>query len=231
MFFTIQHTISTVRKLPFTIQEKNGIKIRQAFYLWAKEKKKYNSKITIMKKLSVLSMLLLFISMGNIQAQTVKEESRKQKKAEQELLDQTLFDEAKQAIEMKNFILEADHVMFKYGTTAFVSPNTNFVAVKGNKAVVQVAFNIPISGPNGLGGITVNGNISGYKQTTDKKGNISVSMNVMGVGISAQVNIRLNKGSNNASVDISPNFNSNNFSLTGSLLPMAKANVFKGNSL
>ena len=184
-----------------------------------------------MKKLSVLSMLLLFISMGNIQAQTVKEESRKQKKAEQELLDQMFFDEAKQAIEMKNFILEADHVMFKYGTTAFVSPNTNFVAVKGNKAVVQVAFNIPISGPNGLGGITVNGNISGYKQTTDKKGNISVSMNVMGVGISAQVNIRLNKGSNNASVDISPNFNSNNFSLTGSLLPMAKANVFKGNSL
>ena len=176
-----------------------------------------------MKKLSILSMLLLFISMGNIQAQTVKEESRKQKKAEQELLDQMFFDEAK---EMKNFILEADHVMFKYGTTAFVSPNTNFVAVKGNKAVVQVAFNIPISGPNGLGGITVNGNISRYKQTTDKKGNISVSMNVMGVGISAQVNIRLNKGSNNASVDISPNFNSNNFSLTGSLLP-----IFKGNSL
>lgn len=48
-----------------------------------------------MKKLSILSMLLLFISMGNIQAQTVKEESRKQKKAEQELLDQMFFDEAK----------------------------------------------------------------------------------------------------------------------------------------
>ena len=56
-----------------------------------------------MKKLSILSMLLLFISMGNIQAQTVKEESRKQKKAEQELLDQMFFDEAKQAIEMKNW--------------------------------------------------------------------------------------------------------------------------------
>lgn len=37
--------------------------------------------------------------------------TRKQKKAEQELLDQALFDEAKQAITMKNFILEADHVM------------------------------------------------------------------------------------------------------------------------
>ena len=53
-----------------------------------------------MKKLSILSMLLLFISMGNIQAQTVKEESRKQKKAEQELLDQMFLDEATQAIEI-----------------------------------------------------------------------------------------------------------------------------------
>lgn len=53
----------------------------------------------------------------------------------------------------------------------------------------------------------------------------------MGTGISAQVNIRLDKGSNNASVDISPNFNSNRFTLTGSLLPLTKANVFKGTSL
>lgn len=73
---------------------------------------------------------------------------------------------------MKNFILEADHVIFKHGTSAFVSSNTNFVAVKDDKAVVQVAFNIPVSGPNGLGGITVEGSTSNYKQTTDKKGNI-----------------------------------------------------------
>ena len=184
-----------------------------------------------MKKLSVLPVLLLFVCLGNVQAQTAKEMTRKQKKAEQELLDQALFDEAKQAITMKNFILEADHVIFKYGTSAFVSSNTNFVAVKDDKAVVQVAFNIPVSGPNGLGGITVEGSTSNYKQTTDKKGNIFVSMSVMGTGISAQVNIRLDKGSNNASVDISPNFNSNRFTLTGSLLPLTKASVFKGTSL
>lgn len=122
-----------------------------------------------MKKLSVLPVLLLFVCLGNVQAQTAKEMTRKQKKAEQELLDQALFDEAKQAITMKNFILEADHVIFKHGTSAFVSSNTNFVAVKDDKAVVQVAFNIPVSGPNGLGGITVEGSTSNYKQTTDKK--------------------------------------------------------------
>lgn len=98
-----------------------------------------------MKKLSVLPVLLLFVCLGNVQAQTAKEMTRKQKKAEQELLDQALFDEAKQAITMKNFILEADHVIFKHGTSAFVSSNTNFVAVKDDKAVVQVAFNIPLA--------------------------------------------------------------------------------------
>lgn len=184
-----------------------------------------------MKKLAVLPMLLLFVCLGQIQAQTAKEMTREQKKAEQEALDQMLYDEAKQAIGAKNFILEADHVLFKYGTTAYVSSNTNFVAVHGDKAVVQVAFNIPVSGPNGLGGITVEGNVSGYKETVDKKGNIFVDMNVMGTGISAQVNIQLTRGSNSASVDISPNFNSNRFSLSGSLIPMSKANVFKGTTL
>ena len=121
-------------------------------------------------------------------------------------MEQALFEEAKQAIENKSFTLEADQVIFKRGRTAFVSSNTNFVTVNGNKGSVQVAFNIPVSGPNGLGGVTVDGNVSGYKVTTDKKGNIRLAMNITGVGISAQVNISLANGGNNATVDILPNF-------------------------
>lgn len=82
------------------------------------------------------------------------------------------------------------------------------MTVNGNKGSVQVAFNIPVSGPNGLGGVTVDGNVSGYKVTTDKKGNIRLAMNITGVGISAQVNISLANGGNNATVDILPNFHS-----------------------
>ena len=43
--------------------------------------------------------------------------------------------------------------------------------VDDDRASVQVAFNIPASGPNGLGGVTVDGNVSGYKIKTDKKRN------------------------------------------------------------
>lgn len=55
-------------------------------------------------------------------------------------------------------------------------------------------------------------------------------MNITGVGISAQVNITLTNGSNNATVDILPNFHSNRLTLSGTLLPLDKSSVFKGRS-
>ena len=69
----------------------------------------------------------------------------------------------------EQFQINLDRVYFKYGTSAFVSSNTNFVGLDGDKAVVQVAFNVPFSGPNGLGGITVDGNASNYKVKPTKR--------------------------------------------------------------
>ena len=168
-----------------------------------------------MRKVVILTLVTLFTCVEYSQAQTTeKEMTRQEKKAAQEALDKMLFQEAKEAIDNQTFVLEADRVYFKYGTSAFVSSNTNFVGLDGDKAVVQVAFNVPFSGPNGLGGITVDGNASNYKVKTDKKGNIDIPY-----------------GSNNATVDILPNFNSSHMTLSGQILPLKKANVFKGRSL
>lgn len=193
--------------------------------------KKLHQRYTNMKKVILLVLVTLFTCAGYSQAQTTeKKMTRQEKKEAQKAMEQALFNEAKQAIENKAFTLEADRVIFKRGRNAFVSSNTNFVMVDGDKASVQVAFNIPASGPNGLGGVTVDGNVSGYKIKTDKKGTIYLSMSVMGVGISAQVSITVPHGSNNATVDIRPNFNSNRLTLSGVLLPLDKSNVFKGRS-
>lgn len=179
--------------------------------------------------------LAALFSMGMAWGQNTNSNERKltrqERKELQDSLDMAFFREAKKAIDNRNFVLEADKVIFKYGQIAYVTSNTNFVALKGDKAVVQVAFNIPVSGPNGLGGVTVQGTASDIKVNTDKKGNISMSMNVMGVGISAQVNISVPYGTNEADVDILPNFNSNHLTLSGRLLPMEKANVFQGTTL
>ena len=183
-----------------------------------------------MKKIILLVFVTLFCCVGYSQAQTTKKMTRQEKKEAQKAMEQALFEEARQAIENKAFTLEADRVIFKRGRNAFVSSNTNFVMVDGDKSSVQVAFNIPASGPNGLGGVTVDGNVSGYKIKTDKKGSIYLTMSVMGVGISAQVRITLPHGSNNATVDIRPNFNSNRLTLSGEILPLDKSNIFEGRS-
>ena len=164
-----------------------------------------------MKKIILLVFVTLFCCIDYSQAQTTeKKMTRQEKKEAQKAMEQALFEEARQAIENK--------------------ANTNFVMVDDDRASVQAAFNIPASGPNGLGGVTVDGNVSGYKIKTDKKGTMYLTMSVMGVGISAQVSITLPHGSNNATVDIRPNFNSNRLTLSGELLPLDKSNVFKGRS-
>ena len=53
----------------------------------------------------------------------------------------------------------------------------------------------------------------------------------MGTGISARVDITLYNGSNQAIVNIVPNFHSNNITLKGIILPLDKSRVFKGSSL
>lgn len=137
---------------------------------------------------------------------------------------------ASQALHDGKFVLEADQLVFKRGRSAFVSSITNFVMMDDNHASIQVASNSAIAGPNGIGGITVDGNVRGLKISTDKKGNMNCSFNVQGVGISAQVHIILTRGSNSASARISPNFHSNNLTLNGNLVPLSQSSVFKGRS-
>ena len=137
---------------------------------------------------------------------------------------------ASQALHDGKFVLEADQLVFKRGRSAFVSSITNFVMMDDNHASIQVASNSAIAGPNGIGGITVDGNVRGLKISTDKKGNMNCSFNVQGVGISAQVHITLTRGSNSASARISPNFHSNNLTLNGNLVPLSQSSVFKGRS-
>lgn len=156
---------------------------------------------------------------------------KNEQRALQDRIDSVLWDEALTAVNDTTFTLEADKVVFKYGQIAYVNSNTNFVSVNKGNAIVQVAFNVPFSGPNGIGGVTVQGSVSGYKIQTDKKGTTLITMNVMGVGISAQIWITMYKGTHDASVEILPNFNSQRLTLNGVILPLHKSTVYQGRTL
>lgn len=139
--------------------------------------------------------------------------------------------QARAALKNQDFVLEANTVTFKTGATVFVNSTTNFISVKGNRAVVQISPSNFASGPNGVGGVTVDGMISDMKVMTDKKGRVTYSMNVMGIGINAQVEIYMFPGTNRASATIYPNFNSNTVWIEGDIVPYENSNVFEGTSL
>jgi hypothetical protein len=147
------------------------------------------------------------------------------------LVDSIAGIQAAVAVQNQDFVLEADQVTFKTGNTVFVNSNTTFISVKGNKAVVQISPSNFASGPNGVGGVTVSGTISGMQRMVDKKGRTTVSFNVMGIGINAQVEVYLTPGTNQASATIYPNFNSNTVWIQGQIVPYENSDVFEGTSL
>mgnify|MGYP001157665413 CR=1 FL=1 len=115
------------------------------------------------------------------------------------------FETAKKAIFDKDFVLEADRVEFKRGNFKYVTPSTNFVSLIDGKATVQLSFDGAFSGPNGIGGITVEGTPSNVEVETDKKGNVNFKMMVQGIGISASITIRMIEGSSKCTATVSPN--------------------------
>ncbi len=96
------------------------------------------------------------------------------------------------------------------------------------KTMVQIASNSPYPGPNGLGGITVQGSASNVQVKQENNGNVYLSMSVQGIFISATVNLVLYSGTNNAMVTVDPNFSGNNLTMNGTLLPYSDSNVFQG---
>ena len=139
--------------------------------------------------------------------------------------------QAAAAVQNRDFVLEADQVTFKNGNTVFVNSSTTFISVKGKRAVVQISPSNFAAGPNGVGGVTVDGTISGMQRIVDKKGRTTLSFNVMGIGINAQIEIYMTPGTNRASATIYPNFNSNTVWLQGNVVPYESSNVIQGSSL
>ena len=159
-----------------------------------------------------------------------RDAERARLKAEEQVANTISYDDAVAALNGKQFVLEANQVMFRNGQTAFVNSNTNFVLVNQGRGTVQIAFNTVYPGPNGIGGVTVDGTVSDIQTSTDKKGNVNCNFSIQGIGISAQIFLTLTAGGNNATVTVSPNFNNNNMTLSGNLVPLNQSNIFKGRS-
>ena len=194
-----------------------------------------------MKRFYLLSvtLLTLLLAAPAINAQEfgsettmTKQEARKAARAAHKKAvaaeNQALYEQAVQCLKDGSFVIEVDQLLYPKGLTKFVSSITNFVSMNEGKAVIQIATSYFRPGPNGLGGITVEGNVSNVTMNVSKKGNVYYSFMDQGIAVSANVSIQLAGDSNRVTVTIFPNFNSNNLTMTGRLVPYDQSNVFQG---
>lgn len=156
----------------------------------------------------------------------VRQIKRDLRKKAREAANQKAFESAVAALKDRNWVLMANTLYGPRGAAIPVSDNTNFIQFKGNTVYVQLAFN-GIAGPNGLGGITVQGTPSQITSTTDKHGNITYSFYVNGIALTAQVVLNLSAGSNYANATVYPMMNSNNLTFTGVLVPTSESGIFR----
>lgn len=194
-----------------------------------------------MKKILMLSIALLTLLCygNNINAQEFGEQStmsrqearkaaraaHKKAMAAQQLKE---FQMAVEAVKSGSFVIEVDQLLFPGGNSKFVSSITNFVSMNEGKAVIQIATSYFTPGPNGLGGITVEGTVSDITMSTNKKGFVFYNFRVQGMFVSATVNVQMLGDGNRATVTVYPNFNNNNLTMTGTVVPYSESDVFQG---
>ena len=194
-----------------------------------------------MKRLITLTIVLLtIIGMGNYsyaqefgaestmsrqEARRAARAAHRRAEAAQQLKD---FQAAVECLKNGSFVIEVDQLLFPRGMSKFVSSITNFISMNQGSAVIQIATSYYNPGPNGLGGITVEGKVSDITFSTDKRGSVYYNFSVQGMMVSATVNIQLLGDGNRATVTIYPNFNNNNLTMTGTLVPYSQSDVFQG---
>jgi ATPase subunit of ABC transporter with duplicated ATPase domains len=191
--------------------------------------------------LTALALVLTGLTAGNLCAQSTRKAAEAQRKAardaerakikaEDQAEQMIAYQEAIKALQAGQFVLEANQAVLQNGVTNYVNSDTNFVMVDGSNGTVQTSSNSGFAGPNGIGGVTLNGTVSGISLKTDRHSNVYYSFSIQGAAISAQVFITLSAGTSNASATISPNFTSNTLTFNGSLVPLQQSDIFMGNS-
>ena len=153
---------------------------------------------------------------------------RAEARAMEQRQDSVAYLAALSALKEGSWVLEANNINFFNGITRFVSSSTNYIGCDDGQGTIQTAYANFTYSPNGLGGVTVQGDVSGVQMSQDREGNVYYSFAVQGGAVSATVSLTLTAGTNQASATVSPNFSGRSMTFDGYLVPYAQSTVFQG---
>ncbi len=155
-----------------------------------------------MKKLLLFTMILSIgigcLAQGN--ASLSKEEKKLIRQREKEQREKVLSTNISQAIESGYFVLKTDRI----NNHIHVNPSLNFIAVLGKEAYLQTANSSGL-GANGVGGITVKGEIKRYTvKRNERTGGYTVQFSSEGPSAYLSIIMRFNATGQMATASIRP---------------------------
>lgn len=183
-----------------------------------------------MKRLITIVLVTLLAVPAFSQELSKKEQKQLEKQLKKEQQAEELAQKAKLVtamVEYQQFVLEAYQLKDKRGNMVNVSSNINFVAADSLKGVIQIGSYTYI-GSNGVGGVTVEGDISNYKYTIhERSGSYSVSYYLRTP--LGSYDVRMTAYSDGrATADVSSTTWGGKLSYTGYLVPPSISTVYKG---
>ena len=195
--------------------------------------------LTFMKKVFCLTLMLSMLLSIPCFAQSQRSEREKAWRAErlrqraaeravEQRQDSVAYQAAVEALKEGRWVLEANNVNFANGITRFVSSSTNYISNDAGEGTIQTAYANFTYSPNGLGGVTLQGDIYNVSMTIDREGNVNYSFSIQGSGLSATVNLMLANGTNQASATVTPNFSGQSITFDGYLVSYDQSVVFQG---
>ncbi|MEI7422539.1 MAG: DUF4251 domain-containing protein [Prolixibacteraceae bacterium] len=162
-----------------------------------------------MKRLFILLAIVGFIAPMAI---------AQNKKAEKEAAAKAQYDKAVAAIESKDFVIIVETYESSTRTIETNTDVANFLSFEKDFVFLQ-GFPAANSYTNKL-------EVSEYKQETDKKGNLNISMQVKGFYINARIEIFMKKGGNYADVIVSHRKEGTR-RFSGEVVPKSQSKYFK----
>jgi hypothetical protein len=175
--------------------------------------------------------ILTFCGMGF--AQEPELSKKEQRKLKKQMKKEMKAEEAeKQAVivslmvEYHRFVLEADQLRNRRGTTVNVPSTINYIACDSINGVIQIGSDRYV-GLNGVGGITIEGSVVGYEYTfNEKSGSYNVSFNVR--SSTGTYDVRMSVyADGRADATVSANW-PGKLNYLGNLVPPRASRVYKG---
>lgn len=181
-----------------------------------------------MKKVFFLLLVMVSIA-GTLEAQTRKEK-RAERRVAQDSIDNANHIRAIVAITDTLLILEADQAYDDKGDMVLLDRTFNFVKLEKERGVVQLAFPFLV-GPNGVGGITIDGRISKYEVKTDKNGSVHLLVFTSGSSVDVDIRITLSPGSDRATATVSSGTLPQSLRFSGVLNHIYQSDYFEGSTV